>query len=40
MSLYGKIIGHLQPEYNTPIEGVKSTLVVSPDGKIIGYLQP
>ena len=31
---------HLQPQYNTPIKGVWSTLVVSIYGKIIGHLQP
>ena len=40
MSLYGKIIWHLQSEYNTPIVGFWSKPVVSPDGNIIGHLQP
>ena len=29
MSQYGKILGHLQPKYNTSIDVVCSTLVVS-----------
>ena len=40
MSLDGKIVGHLQLKYNTPIDGIWSTLVVSPYDKIMGHLQP
>ena len=39
MSQDGKIIVHLQPSNTTQIEGVWSTLVVSPDDKIIEHLQ-
>jgi len=39
MSPDGKTIVRLQP-YNTQIKVVWSTLVVAPDGKIIGHLQP
>jgi hypothetical protein len=37
---YCTIIGHLQIKYNTHIEGVCSTLLISSDGKIIGHLKP
>ena len=40
MSQDDKILGHLQPQYNTAIDGVYSTLVVSLYGKIIGRLKP